>query len=254
MMTEEQRQKLSAKADQTNQAGVQYTAPNVPKMYCKFCGNVIDADSIVCAYCGNRVGTGQAMYSAPQWQTQQPQYVQQMAPNPSGSGQPVGAQTADSDAKKGDPLMTLLGYVIIFSVLALGICGVRKWMSSKGGVSLSDAVSRNEALTSDTAKNESLKDYYTVGETAEMDGVEYTLADAGIVPEEVYGYAKPDDGNTYVMFDFEIYNGSLADDTPALNCFLVIKPSSSSSRSPLVSIVLVIPGRSFFSCPNRTVS
>lgn len=137
-LTEEQKQAIRERAakrknndvNEVSQKGIvteeqsviqnQNVSYNVPKMYCKYCGNIIDADSIVCSYCGNRVAMSQAVASMGQVTYQQNVVSEQMVQSETRK-----QQEADNNAnkvsneKKPDPFLKLIGYFLGLSVLVL---------------------------------------------------------------------------------------------------------------------------------------
>ena len=200
--------------------GIQYS---VPKMYCKYCGNIIDADSVVCSYCGNRVAMSQAI-AGDQQQYQQQQYSQSAPQNQNVNNNPerVNDVKKTGHRKKPDPLLKLAGYLLGISVVGLLLHAGLTGSFSSVGKQKTEPKTTDNKVVNETVQNtdeqnnvsntssepENSKDYYGVGETAVVNGVEFTLVDAGIVPEENYGYMKPEEGKVYFKCEFDIYNGS----------------------------------------------
>lgn len=126
--------------------------------------------------------------------------------------------------KQPDPLLKLIGYLLGISVLGLVLHAGMTGSLSSGGkqknepkpveknvmsetVQNTDEQNNVSNTSSDVSETGHTKDYYGVGETAVVNDVEFTLVDAGIVPEENYGYMKPEEGKVYFKCEFDIYNG-----------------------------------------------
>ena len=137
MMTEEQRQRLSAKAGQTNRTAGR--ASN-SKKYCKYCGSAIDADSVVCSSCGRILG-GSASVSRKQ-ESFESDYDDEYRKRYGGNAGSV---------KKGVPVLIWVAMAVFFLAVILFCVLILAKPSEMTGSTALDAVSKWVDLLSGVA-------------------------------------------------------------------------------------------------------
>lgn len=118
--------------------------------------------------------------------------------------------------KKGHPI--LIGVLIVIALLVvINTMGGSKepqkvatpTQSQNTAAATTAATTATKAVEQTTAPKEDKKTTFLVGETAELNGVQVTLK--GVTESKGSSYNKPNDGNVFVLCEFDIANNSDAE-------------------------------------------
>lgn len=118
--------------------------------------------------------------------------------------------------KKGHPI--LIGVLIVIALLVvINTMGSSKepqkvatpTQSQNTAATTTAATTATKAVEQTTAPKEDKKTTFLVGETAELNGVQVTLK--GVTESKGSSYNKPNDGNLFVLCEFDIANNSDAE-------------------------------------------
>lgn len=118
--------------------------------------------------------------------------------------------------KKGHPI--LIGVLIVIALLVvINTMGSSKepqkvatpTQSQNTAATTTAATTATKAVEQTTAPKEDKKTTFLVGETAELNGVQVTLK--GVTESKGSSYNKPNDGNVFVLCEFDIANNSDAE-------------------------------------------
>ncbi len=101
------------------------------------------------------------------------------------------------------------GKIIVGVIIALVIIGAA--MGGKKDKDEPKKVADANATGSDTTQKEEKKDFYSVGEVVSLKDVEATLVNVTEYADTGNQFAKPADGNIFVLCEFEISNNSKKD-------------------------------------------
>ncbi len=114
----------------------------------------------------------------------------------------------EKEKKKGGCLKKVL--IVIAVLIVLGIIGSALGDDEEPTVvDNNKSTEQGQSSTSESKENEPQKTEFSVGETVELNDVQVTLSNA--VTSEGGEYTKPDDGNEFLILEFDIANNSDSD-------------------------------------------
>lgn len=114
----------------------------------------------------------------------------------------------EKEKKKGGCLKKVL--IVIAALIVLGIIGSALGDDEEPTVvDNNKSTEQGQSSTSESKENEPQKTEFSVGETVELNDVQVTLSNA--VTSEGGEYTKPDDGNEFLILEFDIANNSDSD-------------------------------------------
>lgn len=114
----------------------------------------------------------------------------------------------EKEKKKGGCLKKVL--IVIAALIVIGIIGSALGDDEEPTVvDNNKSTEQGQSSTSESKENEPQKTEFSVGETVELNDVQVTLSSA--VTSEGGEYTKPDDGNEFLILEFDIANNSDSD-------------------------------------------
>lgn len=123
--------------------------------------------------------------------------------HPISQGKQIVKETVVKEKKKRGCLSTILLFVIVVAVIGAFASGGddKKVKDATKNTSSSSTPSDSNSETENTEKTE-----FSIGETAEQKNVQVTLL--SVTESNGSEYVKPDDGNVFLLCEFEIANNS----------------------------------------------